>query len=172
MNCFVQTNRFFTCLHTITCRPLSDVICPTADEGVDKLRKLLPENSSRPPTRIQAATLKRNKKATWQRFLHSLHFLRGSHGISMFSLLFVSIQQLNSQKQVFQNSSAIWSSAIATLQIYNSLIESWVGTVRRLAKHKGAEVRVVVWADDPVCSHVNISSQNVVYVYCSECSRV
>lgn len=39
-------------------------------------RRLLPDNSSRPPTRSQAATLKRNKKAIWQRFLHSLHFLR------------------------------------------------------------------------------------------------
>lgn len=68
----------------------SDVVYPTVTESVDKLRRLLPDNSSRPPTRIQAATLKRNKKATWQRFLHSLHFLRGSHGISMFSLLFVS----------------------------------------------------------------------------------
>lgn len=57
-------------------------------------RRLLPDNSSRPPTRSQAATLKRNKKAIWQRFLHSLHFLRGSHGISMFSLLFVSTQWL------------------------------------------------------------------------------
>lgn len=83
----------FPLVNVSTCQKLpttSKVVFPTVPESVETLSWLLPDNSSRPPTRIQAATLKRNKKATWQRFLHSLHFLRGSHGISMFSLLFVS----------------------------------------------------------------------------------
>lgn len=67
-SCVKARDRFTRCFPSVDL-PLtwadSSVIFPKVPEGVDKRRRLLPNNSSRPPTRIQAATLKRNKKATW-----------------------------------------------------------------------------------------------------------
>lgn len=131
-------------------------IFPTTPKRLDKLRRLLPNNSSRPPMRIQAATLKRNKKATWQRFLHSLHFLRGSHGISMFSLLFVSSQWSKLTKLASYNLPvAEWMQ-----WYYQSPIRSWVTyccviitTRSSLSKfHEGLSK----WRKS-VCSYGNVS---------------
>lgn len=106
-----------------------------------------PRNSSRPPPRTQAATLKRNKKATWHPCPHSLRFLRRSHGISMLSLSFVSTPLHASQAD---------TSDCSTTEVHTQ------SPGRKLARnceaisktHKAAQVK----CDPPVCCYVNVSS--------------